>query len=126
MLLTESTKQKQEIEKSFRILLLYMNPSKLDSEDQDCILDLDSETHQYYYKKKNKWKIKHNNVYYKTLPHLFDSLNEYQTVFETFLRLEIKARIQKERKLPSHQIIKSKFTQKQTLLNEQMLEFASA
>ena len=39
-----------------------------------------------------------NKIYYKTIPFIFDSMNEYVSNFETFLRLEIKALIKKEMK----------------------------
>lgn len=75
-------------------MLLYLKPYQLEQEkDDDTIYSLDKESYNYYYKKQKKWKVKLNEVAYKTLPSMFDSTNEYIVAFETFLRLELNATI---------------------------------
>jgi len=77
-------------------MLLYLKPHQLEQErDDDTIYNLDIESYNYYYKRQKKWKVKLNDVTYKTLPSMFDSTNEYIVLFETFMRLDLNARIKK-------------------------------
>ena len=77
-------------------MLLYLKPHQLEQErDDDTIYNLDIESYNYYYKRLKKWKVKLNDVTYKTLPSMFDSTNEYIVLFETFMRLDLNARIKK-------------------------------